>query len=371
MRTVLSDLRDLMTSTGSMPADLKKINRREALEVIAGLGAIILSVAFASRYARVVNSLTRQIGAPQAKRLFADTFAPPVRSGQPSFLTTGRKDYSAGTHPDNEAAGGAVLDPFEFLSSSQVSTDEFLSLEPAGNLVVVGGTNSNLLTMLAWEFDGPDLNHLHRPEERGKEPIIPLRWFGVSDREDPSMLRQGLVGWNLERVGRVTTTNWGLIDTASDKPIYGATGDEFTDKDGRKGHYIQSNFLIVTRLPNFLSRDFATTPPEEWPTLVVFQGMHGIGTRAIELLSAGEGLQALRDARKGLGGCGQFQLKFTVSGRQPAEQVESEAIPYDRFTKVQLDHDGVHRLELPESKYIAAHVRLADIMVRNGLWHHQ
>lgn len=289
-------------------ADARTFARR------AFLGGVLfsaLSIPFAGRLSRPYFTLLDQLGSPEAEGIFHEMFGK-RESTQSASLLLGRTDYSAGFHPDNFAAGAALRRPLGFTNPEPDYSDP-LDAARQDDLVVVGGTNSNVLTMVAWEASGPNMDRLSRPEELGRKPIIPLRWFGSSDRNSDEVKSLRPVGWKMEGQGYVSTVNWIVRDTVTGKSIWASSLDgPDKDRSGNTTHQLTSNHLYVTRLPNFLHPEFGEFDRGNMPNMTFFQGMHGLGTRGIELLLTGEGRHALAAARTAVKDSRAYQLLFEV-----------------------------------------------------------
>lgn len=290
-------------------ADARAFSRRKFFRGVAI--AVALSFPFARRLSEPYFQLFDKLGAPEAVHIFQQMFGTshPDRS---SALLLGRSDYQAKLHPDNFAAGAALLDPLGYRTADG-RRQGVLDAARRDELTMIGGTNSNITTMIAWEASGPDIDHLSRPEERGETALIPLRWFGSSDRESDEVLQNRRVGWQMEGQGFVSTVNWLLRDTVTGASTGAqSAGTSVKDKNDNWTLPLTTNHLLLTRLPNFLHPDFLSFDRENWPYMMFFQGMHGLGTRAVELLLTGEGLPALQAAQRAVQGHTAYQLLFEV-----------------------------------------------------------
>ncbi len=275
----------------------------------------------------------------EARAVFSELFE--ARLGPVRSASSGRKYFSKARHQDNRAAADAILPLLGLADPDAIVVPQWADLEidPRGDVILIGGPNSTPLTKIAWEFEGPDDRHLTRPQDA----IVPLRFYGISDVDDPSMKRDVPIGWKMENVGPVATVNWYIIDTKhprrTRRPV--PSTEEVTTIKGQRGYVPRDNYLLITSLPNFLSpdfRDFQRLNPAGWPHILVMEGNHGLGTRAVELLLTAEGLKPLQEAKAALKGAREFQVMFHVSGIE-----ESEG--FHRFTKVKLDEDGVEPLD--------------------------
>src|SRR4030095_3540145 len=104
----------------------------------------------------------------------------------------------------------------------------------------------------------------------------------------------------------------------------------------------------VTRLPNFLSSEYKEdngSQPATWGRLVVIQGTHGIGTRAIELLLTNKGKAPLLAMKAQLSNAPAFQSHFKVSTPEQAPD------GFHRFTEI--EHVRSVPLDFPQRNYAA------------------
>ena len=332
-------------------ADVRAISRRMALGILFGT---LISLPFHRYLSRPHVTLVDRLGSADAKELLGDMFGR-RQVNVPAALLLGRSDYQAGLHPDNAAAGAVIRAPLGFASADE-ETRDLLDVVDKDEVVLVGGTSSNKLTMIAWEASGPDMDRLSRPEERGEAPIIPLRWFGSGDRFDPDVQSLGPVGWRMEEQGFVSTVNWIVRDTMmpNAKPICAERSNgTVLDKNGNLTHQLLTNHLIVTRVPNYLHPNFGSLPREEWPYLVLFQGMHGIGTRAVELLLTGHGLPVLEEAAHKLNGAREYQLLFEVG--DVGEIPDGYGDVFHACRSIQLKDYDILRGRVNDADYVRAH----------------
>lgn len=264
----------------------------------------------------------------EAKKIFREVFG---NIGERWSYELGRLRDTIRIHPDNYAAGKALIEQLALPhSASQVlaaSTD--LEIDPSGDLVLFGGSNSTRLTMIAWQYEGPNSLELRRPDE----PILPLRWYGIADSTDPSVRTDNLIGYRMEGVGPVSTFNWPFVDTRDgDKRIRPQTGKRIT-VNGDAAYLPVDNYLLVTRLPNFLTPHFKTQQqfdPSVWPHLLVFEGSNGCGTRGAELLKSPAGLKALEDTKGKIGAANEFQALFRLT------DIELTPAKFHRFNTIEL-----------------------------------
>jgi hypothetical protein len=246
----------------------------------------------------------------------------------------GRQQYGGPSHfhPDNWAAGVSVAATLE---SRNLTVDELraargLPLQLEGEIFIAGGPNSTQETSVAWEFEGSSDQELDRREGA----LLPLRWWGVSNRNDPGVTSAEPHGYIMEDVGPTKESVWPLIDRLDRSSVLDMIPtDEYINVDGERLRVPGNNYLIATRVPNYLDPGFPTILRRglPWPHLLVFEGANGIGTRAVELLSSAAGLQALQDAVDELDGAREFQLLFEAYA--PQRDVISG---FHRFSRIRL-----------------------------------
>jgi hypothetical protein len=102
--------------------------------------------------------------------------------------------------------------------------------------------------------------------------------------------------------------------------------------DGKRVYLPETNYLIITRIPNFLSRAFRTAEgrhPALWGRLVSIQATNGIGTRAAGLLLTEKGKEPLLAMKRDVGDTKAFQAIFLVSNP------EKDLNAVDKFTKIE------------------------------------
>ena len=74
---------------------------------------------------------------------------------------------------------------------------------------------------------------------------------------------------------------------------------------------------MVTRIPNFLSVNFSNrvdSDAKKLPYLLIFDGLTGLGTRALDFLLADDGMAALHNAKRYLNDASCFQVIFRAHG---------------------------------------------------------
>jgi hypothetical protein len=127
--------------------------------------------------------------------------------------------------------------------------------------------------------------------------------------------------------------------------------------DGKSVRRPSTNYIIATRLPNFMDKRFARVIERRSlpfaPRLLVIEGANGIGTRAAELLVQPDGLHALEDARRRLGGhCTAFQVLFKVSILSEPDEGD-----FDRFKHIECEEVADLEPYIRLEDYTLAHRR--------------
>lgn len=235
------------------------------------------------------------------------------------YCALGRK-YGNAFSADNVAALRGLRIPLEF--DGDLEDCEPLSALPKDDCVIFGGPNCTLASQLAFEFkkDVPNapVDELWRPEDRGETPIIPLKFYGLSDRR--LVKNDQRVGRILEGGKRVEGANWGIVcvldgATRDNYPVLqskSSTEDPITLPSGETIGRIVDDYLVITRIPNFLSPEFDPNNRKTWTHMVVFDGGHGTGTRAAELLPASRKLKLLNTIAEKVKGADVFQVVLHV-----------------------------------------------------------
>jgi hypothetical protein len=317
--------------------------------MLVGLGAICLAMIsgvsenVSTEFPELLRDwfYERRQSEAMVRKVFQDIFG--IRSEIRS-VKLGSKGYSTATgyHPDNQAGGKVIsevlilpeCDPERIFDANNVITH-------IGDIISVGGSTSTLHTRIALECDGSSNDEMNRPAE----PIIRLPYYGLSDLRQ--VKRWG--GVKMEGVGSVAVLNWYVVCTDSRRSqreiipelsLY----ETVPVRRGRSIEYVPAfldNYLLVTRLPNFLSLDFTRFLEEEtdmsqWSSMVIFAGMNGIGTRAVELLTQPEGLALLQSIKNIVNQMPAFQLLFRVSNIKLMEETDRG---FYKANKIDLFHD--------------------------------
>jgi hypothetical protein len=293
-----------------------------------GLAGLVVNGA-AAVVSRRVQETERE---RQARELFSELFGE-LQSKAVRGLSYGVRGPT-GWHPDHRAAGEALSNPLNlrFRDLNQVSATA-LPLHPdSDQLFVIGGPNATPLTALALEYEGDSRRELFRKPNA----LIPLRWTGISDENDPEVQEEKRVGWRLQGVGPRGTVNWGYDDAETDGRIFPKVSDRKIRLDGATAFLPETNYLIINRVPNVLHSDFMRTynkKQSQWPYLVLFQGTHGIGTRAAELLVQPAGLETLNKLKAKAEGVPYYQALLRVSD---IRKVNSVTGYFHRFRHIEM-----------------------------------
>lgn len=288
----------------------------------------------------------------EAEELFRDIFGlvhlEQADDVQPVNL--GRRTYSSGQiHPDNKAAGKTLNKVIGLYDTASSNAQIVPSIDTPldDDVVLVGGSASTPFTRIVFEQDGPFDYKL----SRSKRPIIPLPYYGLSD---PTPIKTDRVGLVIEGVGPVAQYNWACVYTGpsgnKEKMLRSTPGREElnVEQEGRieTVHVPIDNYLIITKLPNFLSSKFEVASERNdrstWPHVIVFDGMHGVGTRAVELLLREEGFETIEFLNRELHGTTEFQVVFrpkeiqrTDEGFHRAHAIELiDVVPLQLDTKI-------------------------------------
>jgi hypothetical protein len=293
--------------------------------------------------------------------LFAEAFRLNGRTTQ--ALSPGRRTYNSrtGFHADNVAAARALSGPLGHLEFMDLNpTDGTIDAMPAGDIILLGGPNSTPWTRIAWEFEG-DTDYTQR---RRQNALLPLKYYGISDPSDPllklsesQILEE--VGWHMEGVGPIAASNWPFVRVdhrTGEHTLIQPTSDvgRLVRAKDRHGNFklvpqLTQNYLLVTRIPNFPSERFEQVllDRDEWSYLIVFEGNHGIGTRALELLLQSQAYNDLLSLHEALGKSVAFQALFELGA------LETSPGGFQKFYAISLV--DIVRLDLPDELLLQAH----------------
>lgn len=185
------------------------MNRRQVLRLSALTAEVIALYGFFESVKLVC--MDRPRADREADEYFGGIFGR-VSADRAFAHSIGRQRFSGPLrhHPDNWAAS-VRLSPA--IGLDQLPPEIYLrrdgeSLPLAGDLFIFGGSNSTEETAVVWEFEGGDDQHLTRPSK----PLIPLRWWGVSDPQHPEVRDAEPVGFYMQDVGPRSAVGWPLID---------------------------------------------------------------------------------------------------------------------------------------------------------------
>jgi hypothetical protein len=265
---------------------------------------------------------------------------------------SGRPTYWGSYHPYHRLAGDALAAPLGLRDSRDrpLQQPHGLAQQPKGDKVVFGGPNSTEETARAWGFAGTSHRELRRVNSS-----LPLRWYGIS-AESELGTEEGVVivyGMGKDRVAE--TKNWPIVDVQRGTQLVSdrrsLTADELSAlpplaSPSDRARLPTTNYLVLTRLPNFLDSDFGTAGMKD-STLLVVSGVNGVGTRAAELLPTQKGLQALEDLSRQVGVGQAFQALF--------EAYDVEAAPGGTHRFRRIRYLCSHPLPSDPDSYEAAH----------------
>jgi hypothetical protein len=300
----------------------------------------------------VLSSLLLDMGRSQQSLVgvFQDLFGP--GAGVLTF-SLGKRTYHSGYHRDH-------LTPWACLNyalgiglwrSIRILPADYLQITPEGDLFVIGGPVATPITKHAYEYRGPNDNALRRDHAKA---ALPLRFYWMADQTSDLVDKQVAIGWRLEDGRAVSSPAMPIIDTRApaepkapipnrSRPIRG-----LRRPDGRKVYLPKNNFLIVTRLRNFIAVDPEDPlfEGEDCPSIVLIEGNNGIGTRGFELLSNSNYRPVLKQVARDLNGAREYQLLFELT---EIESTKRGAMTYDAFTG--MTSEAVEPLNIEISRY--------------------
>jgi hypothetical protein len=213
------------------------------------------------------------------------------------------------------AAGTAVASMLGLGRLKQVALrDGGARLQRRGDLFVVGGPNSTDESMVAFEYrrDGSAIR-------RATNPTLPLRWSWIVDSSHPAAKSAPPMGYVVDGWGPRLAGAWPLMEThlatGRERRLFlPEASNEAVASTGVRALVPRDNYLLVTKLVNFLDPDFdrrlTSGSPSDAPHILSIEGTHSIGTRSAELLTDATSVDALSQARRELHGATEFQLLF-------------------------------------------------------------
>ena len=178
----------------------------------------------------------------------------------------------------------------------RVHYETSLPAKLSGNLVFLGGSTSQVAPRAILQYTGRDSDHLNRPEDA----VLRLRFVGISD-QDRVETRKQLLG-----DGRLV-----------ERPVWG-----FEDRNGEPhfpsfdGYRRTSDWLLVTRLPNFLEDPSGKGTQH---SIVLVSGASGAGTKAISVFAEDEHL--LKSIESQAGQYFQALVEVSVAGHARLPEV--------------------------------------------------
>jgi excisionase family DNA binding protein len=216
---------------------------------------------------------------------FRRIFGHVTEGGREFDYSLGRPKYRGRYHPyhpDNWVAGVALGGPLGLPDiRNVVPPNTGIRMNLRGDVFVIGGSSSTDETMVAWELEGPNDQELRRRAN----PILPLRWYGMSDINDPATRSSPPIAYRYPDGGPRATAAWPIVEvdtkTGRVERLWtpGASKETLRIK-GRDVSLPYDNYLYLSRLANFLDDRFdATSDRNQWPHLLVIGGSNGIGTR--------------------------------------------------------------------------------------------
>lgn len=204
-----------------------------------------------------------------------------------------------GPHPDNLAALQGVLGE-EFLLNAKVQPPNQLFTKLNGNIVVLGGPASELLSRVHLGFSGSTYDQFLR-----RTDLLPLPfWANQNVHEVRGRATRIFRNYRTGEVVTSSRPNW-TIDTGDPSHSY-VPEVESADKP-----YLKTDYLLITRLRNCLLDD------KDGSYFTSIAGAHGVGTKAIQLLMGASidrvHRELLHDIDRELQGASEFQILIKVS----------------------------------------------------------
>jgi hypothetical protein len=185
---------------------------------------------------------------------------------------------------------------------------------------------------------------------RAANPLLDLPYGFLIDDLDIRGKNLPAVAWNMagDSAARKSSNRLLLNAQRPNELFFAEPSRDYVDIGPERIAVPDTNDLLITRLPNFLSvayrRDEGKTP-NAWGRLVVVQGTHGIGTRAVELLLTHKGKDPLLAAKKEIANARAFQSHFRVS------KPELTSAGYHRFKNI--EHIRSVPVNIPLRNYVS------------------
>ncbi len=211
--------------------------------------------------------------------------------------------------------------------------------------VLIGGPVSTPLIRKVWQYESPHMDDTSL--QITDDPLLPLPYSFLINNKDDRMDGMEHVSWNFaDGSGEVADSPNRLLlnRRRTDQLIKPKLSKEFHFIKGKKIFLPYENYLIITRLPNFLSEKFDGRYPDLWGSLVSIQATHGIGTRAVGLLLTHKGKDPLLEMKRAVSDARAFQAIFKVS-----KPVDINGV--DSFTNIEYLNSVVLDDDIPLRNY--------------------
>ncbi len=250
-------------------------------------------------------------------------------------------------HRDDRAAFDSILSgrPSMAASDHRMRNSLPVSMPVKSEYVLIGGPVSTPIVRDVWQYEtgrrsGPSL-------KRVNEPLLPLPYSFIFDDEDDRMKDMERFSWTFaDGSGRFADSpNRPLLDGQRNRLLIPKPSSEFRPVRGEQLRVPYDNYLIITRIPNFLSEKFDERYPDLWGSLVSIQATHGIGTRAVGLLLTHKGKDPLLKMKDAISDARAFQAVFRVS----KPEVDSNGI--DNFKNIEYTCSAVLDDNIPLPNY--------------------
>lgn len=275
----------------------------------------------------------------------------------PLTVSLGRPNPRKELHPEHLAGSCPLIEALSLLDETPIvlEDNELQEIDTNGDMILMGGANSTDLSMLAFEYEEvAPRSYIRRPDA-----FIPLRYYGIADCNYLGL--QGPAAWNMEETGPVSVVSRPFFDIVRQRRLWlDRTREAEVEVEGRLFPRLLSNNLLITKLPNFLDPHFKNYAPVDLdgvvPSIVIFAGNNGVGTRALELLLETSGRSLLTHLATSLRGLNAWQVMLRVS----SPETTSYGCGYDRFTDIQLQDpvaDAIVPIDVGWNTYCAAHDR--------------
>lgn len=195
----------------------------------------------------------------------------------PSSPRTFRLSSDHPTHPRLQApsadlaALGVLIDPFlPMILAQDAFEHESVTLDLDSNIVLIGSPESEPMTRLVFGYESAGASGYAYANGTIR---LPYRWNEHISGASHALCLQRRPGG-----GIAIRPNWPLVASLTG-------GCERSTWPYISNGFLSEDYLLITRVPNFLSERALTSGK----TILSVAGLHGVGTRAVELL--------FRDAR--------------------------------------------------------------------------